>query len=223
MGILDRLSRLFKANVNDLISKAEDPSLIIEESLREMRDANKEARGQVADAMAQLEKLKREAELNRKQAEEYTAKATKALELGREDLAREALTRKQTAAQVADGFEKQVSTQQAMVDNLRDQLRTLDSKISEFEAKRELLQARQQTAKASQTMESIQGGFDKAAGAANAFEEMERKVEHMEDRAKASAAINKDNDLDSQLKDLGKASAVDDELAALKRKLGQDQ
>ncbi len=222
MSILDRLSRLIRANVNDLISKAEDPGKIIEQSLRDMRDAYTQARSEVADSMAQQSKLQREADTNRRLAQEYGTKAEDALRAGSEDLAREALRRKKNHQDLAAGFDAQLAQQSSMVDQLKTQLRALEAKIDEMESKKELLQARQKTAQASQTMERM-SGFDKSGGAMNAFEDMERKVSAMEDKAGAMRDLREDGDLDAQLSKLGRDRAIDDELAALKAKVQGEQ
>lgn len=219
MSILDRLSRLLRANVNDLISRAEDPNKIIEQALRDMRDAYAQARSEVADAMAQLSKLERERSTNTRLAQEYGEKAAEALKAGSEELAREALRRKKNHEDIAAGFAQQVTTQSSTVEQLKTQLRALEGKIDEFESKKELLQARSQTAKASQTLERM-SGFDKSGSAMDAFEEMERRVAQQEDRAGAMQSLREENDLDAQLKNLGRDKAIDDELEKLKAQLG---
>lgn len=143
MTILDRLSRLLRANVNDLISKAEDPEKIINQALLDMRSAYGEARSEVADAMTQVARLEREAGTNRKLSEEYNKKAEEALRGGSEDLAREALRRAQNHKDLARGFEDQIGVQRSTVDQLRTQLRALEAKIDEMESKKTLLAARQ--------------------------------------------------------------------------------
>lgn len=218
MSILDRLSRLLRANVNELISKAENPSVIIEQTLRDMRDAYNDARAEVAGAIAQQNKLEREASTNRKLAEEYSKKAEEALRGGSEELAREALRRKQNYLDLAAGFEAQFATSSSSVDQLKTQLRALEAKIDELESKKQLLQARQQTAQASETLEKV-SGFSKAGSAMSAFEEMERKVADQEDRARAMGQLRQEGDLDAQLANLGRDKAIDDELEALKRKV----
>ncbi len=219
MTILDRLSRLIRANVNDLISKAEDPDKIIEQSLRDMRDAYAQARAEVADAMAQNAKLEREMQSNGRLAQDYAGKAQEALKLGNEDLAREALRRKKNHEDLAAGFQDQLSRQSATVDQLKTQLRALEAKIDEFESKKELLQARSKTASASQTLERM-SGFDKSGGAMSAFEDMERKVAQQEDRAAAMGQLRQEGDLDAQLKNLGRDGEIDAELEAMKRQMG---
>lgn len=218
MSILDRLSRLLRANVNDLISKAEDPSKIIEQTLRDMRDAYSQARVEVAGTMAQQAKLEREVNTNRKLSEEYGMKAEEAMRGGNEDLAREALRRKQNHADVAAGFEDQLKLSTSQVDQLKTQLRALEAKIDEMESKQQLLLARHQTAKASETLEKV-SGFDKSGGAMSAFDDMERKVTAQEDKANAMHQLREEGDIDAQLASMGRGKALDDEFEALKRKV----
>ncbi len=218
MSIFDRLSRLLRANVNELISKAEDPSLIIEQTLRDMRDAYNDARAEVAGAIAHQNKLEREANTNRKLSEEYGKKAEEALRGGSEDLAREALRRKQNYLDLAAGFDAQFQTSSSTVDQLKTQLRALEAKIDELESKKQLLQARQQTAQASETLEKV-SGFDKAGSAMSAFDEMERKIADQEDKARAMGQLREEGDIDAQLSNLGRNKAIEDEFEALKRKV----
>ena len=220
MSILDRLSRLLRANVNDLISKAEDPAKIIDQALRDMRGAYSEARSEVADALAQAAKLEREANTNRTLAAEYEKKAEEALRGGSEDLAREALRRAQNHKDLAKGFDEQRERQTSTVDQLKTQLRALEAKIDEMQSKQTLLAARQKTAQAGATLEKV-SGFDKAGGAMDAFNDMEEKVAAMEDKNRAMGELRKEKDFDEQLKDLGRDKDVDDALAALKAKIGQ--
>ena len=222
MSIFDRLSRLIRANVNDMISKAEDPSLIIEQSLRDMRAAYTDARREVAEAMSQSTKLEREAKTNETLAEEYNKKAEKALRSGSEELIREALRRAQNHKDLAAGFQEQAGNQTATVDKLKTQLRALEAKIDEMESKKSLLAARQKTAQAGETLERM-SGFDQAGGAMDAFEEMERRVQGMEDRNQAMTELRTENDFDAQLANLGRDRELDDAMEALKRKVAGEQ
>ncbi|MFC6617677.1 PspA/IM30 family protein [Deinococcus radiophilus] len=220
MSIFDRLSRLIRANVNDMISQAEDPGLIIEQSLRDMRAAYTDARREVAEAMSQSTKLDREAKTNDTLAEEYNRKAEEALRGGNEELAREALRRSQNHKDLSAGFREQADSQTAVVDKLKTQLRALEAKIDEMESKKSLLAARQKTAQAGATLERM-SGFDQAGGAMEAFEDMERRVQGMEDQNQAMTELRTENDIDAQLANLGRDRELDEAMEALKRKVGQ--
>ncbi len=220
MSILDRLSMLLRANINDLISKAEDPQKIVEQAISDMRNAYAQARTEVSGAMAEVIKLDREVKENQSLGLEYKSKAEDALKAGRDDLAREALKRKKNFDDLSIAFAQQLDKQNAIVENLKTQLRALEGKIDEFENRQKLLQARQTVAQAGQTLDKV-SRFDKARGAGDAFERMENKVQGMEDQGTARAQLSKDGDLDAQLADLGRDKEIDDELAAMKQQLGQ--
>ena len=220
MSMLDRLSRLIRANINDLISQAEDPRKIIDQALDDMRNAYQQARTEVAGALAENVKLEREVKTNQSLGLEYKSKAEDALRGGRDDLAREALKRKKNFDDLAAGFAQQLEKQTATVEGLKTQLRALEAKIDELEGRKKLLQARQTVAQASETLDKV-SGFDKARGAQDAFDRMERKVQGLEDAATARHQLDDDADLDGQIADLGRDREVDDELAEMKRQLGQ--
>src|SRR4028118_745943 len=93
MGIFDRVSALFKSNVNDLISKAEDPEKMLEQILVDMRGQLVKAKQQVASAIADEKRLRDQADAEYKQAQEWEQRAMLALGEGREDLAKQALVR----------------------------------------------------------------------------------------------------------------------------------
>ncbi|GEM87329.1 PspA/IM30 family protein [Meiothermus granaticius] len=220
MGILDRLSRLIRANLNDLIKRAEDPEKIIAQALEDMRSALRDARMEVAEAMAQLAKLKRDQQSYADQVSAWEEKATEALKAGKEDLAREALKRKAQAQSLADGFNQQVTQQQAIVDQLTTQLKALEGKIQEAESKQALLVARQKGVQAAEAVRRMDSKFD-ANPAVGAFQEMEQRIQAMEDKHAALSQMDKD-DIDKQLEALNLDKGVDDDLARLKKQLGME-
>ncbi|MDX2004563.1 MAG: PspA/IM30 family protein [Meiothermus sp.] len=218
MGIIDRLSRLIRANINDLIKKAEDPEKIIEQALEDMRATLRDARMEVAEAMAELKKLQRDQQSYAEQVSGWENKAGEALRQGREDLAREALKRKAQAQNLGDGFAQQVGQQQQMVDNLTTQLKALESKIQESEAKKALLIARKKGVEAAETVRRFESKVD-AHSAVEAFSDMEDRIEAMEDKHAALSDMDK-NDIDKELDSLSTDKGVEDDLARLKREMG---
>jgi len=134
MNLLDRMGRLIRANLNDLLRRAEDPEKILEQALWDMKEALKEAREQVAAAMAEAKRLEREVESHEQEALLWEEKAKEALGAGREDLAREALRRKKRALDLAAGFKHQLEEQKTLTDRLMTQLKALEAKMDEAEA-----------------------------------------------------------------------------------------
>ena len=218
MGILERLSRLVRANLNDLIRRAEDPEKIIEQALEDMRATLRTARMEVAEAMAELKRLEREQQNYAEQARAWEQKAAEALKSQREDLAREALKRKQQVHALSHGFAQQVAQQQTLVSQLTTQLKALEGKIQEAEAKKALLLARKKGVEAAEAVRKFGSKVD-AHAAVQAFEEMERRIEAMEDKHAALLELDR-NDVERALESLGSDREVEEELARLKRELG---
>jgi phage shock protein A len=219
MNLLDRISRLIRANLNDLLRRAEDPEKIIEQAVLDMKEALKEAREQVAAAMAEAKRLEREVESHLKEAALWEEKAKEALKAGREDLAKEALRRRKRALDLAEGFKAQLEEQKGLTDRLMTQLKALEAKIDEAEARKKLLMARKkgvEAAEAVRRMESQLGGHP----ALEAFEEMEARILAMEDRHEALKELD-GQDLDKELSALSADKEVEEELLRLKRELGQ--
>jgi len=218
MGILDRLSRLIRANINDLIRRAEDPEKIIEQALEDMRNTLRDARMEVAEAMAEQKKLERDQQSYADQISGWENKAAEALKAGREDLAREALKRKGQAQSLADGFAQQVAKQNDMISQLTTQLKALEGKIQEAEAKKALLIARKKGVEAAETVRRFESKVD-THGAVEAFDDMEQRIQAMEDKHAALAQMDK-SDIDKELESLTPDKNVEDDLARLKKQIG---
>ena len=222
MAIFDRIGTILRANINDLLSRAEDPEKIINQTLMDMRQAQYEARMEVAQAIAEGKKLERDYQANEKEAGTWMVKAEQALKQEREDLAREALRRKTASEDLAEGLKEQLDGHNNMVEKLKTQLRALDAKIGEAERKRQLLIARQKRVEAQQ---SLSGALEKTdtQKAFEAFDRMEGKVAAMEDKLAADEELTQELSLDEEFAALESDTRVEDELAALKKRLGSGE
>lgn len=216
MGLWDRISRLVKSNINDAIDKAEDPEKMVQQIVVELNEDLMQVRSQVASSIAIEKQLYQKFTQAQSEADKWQAKAELAVDKGEDELAREALKRKNTFQQTADGLKEQWHAQKASVSGLKDNLMKLESKISEAQTKKDLLIARHRRAEAEKR---IQTSLSKNAGSTSlaAFERMEQKVLEGETKAQALAELNTDS-LDSKFEALGTGGAVDDELAMLKAK-----
>jgi phage shock protein A len=219
MNLLDRISRLIRANLNDLLRRAEDPEKIIEQALLDMKKALQEAREQVAAAMAEAKRLEREVESHLKEAALWEEKAKEALKAGREDLAKEALRRRKRALDLAEGFKAQLEEQKGLTDRLMTQLKALEAKIDESEARKKLLLARKKGVEAAEAVRRMESRLERHP-ALEAFEEMEARILAMEDRHEALKELD-GQDLDKELSALSADKEVEEELLRLKRELGQ--
>ncbi len=216
MAILDRIGTILRANLNDLLSRAEDPEKILNQTILDMREAQYQARMETAEAIAEGRKLERDVNEQREQAQNWLQKAESALDAEREDLAREALKRKRSAEDLAGALQEQLDAHQAMIERLKTQLKALDAKIDEAERKRRALLARQKTTDANRSVRAAMGAAN-ADKAFQAFNRMEQKIQHEEDKLSAEESLSRDlGEIDpfEELEDEG----IEDELKALKAK-----
>lgn len=218
MGLLDRLWRVIRANLNSLLSSAEDPEKILEQAVMDMQNDFIQLRQAVAQALATQKRTERQQAQAQTNAEEWYRRAQLALQKGDETLAREALSRRKSFQDTADALKAQIDQQSAVVVKLKDNMRVLEGKLSEAKTKRDMYIARARSAKASQQLNEMLGRVG-TQDAMAAFERMEEKVLQMEARAEATAELNEGDDVEKQFKALESGGNVDAELAALKAQL----
>jgi len=217
MGLFDRLSRVVRANLNDLVSKAEDPEKILEQAITDMNEDLVQLRQAVARAIATQKKTEQLYNKNQSEANTWQQRAQLALQKGDETLAREALSRKKTNTETAGTLKTQLDQQVVQVDTLKRNLIALESKISEAKTKKDMLKARVSAAKANEQLQGAIGRLG-TSSAMGAFERMEEKVLEMEARGQAIGELG-GNDLENQFAKLESGNDVDDELAAMKAQL----
>lgn len=218
MGILDRMSRLIRANINDLLDRAEDPEKMLNELLREM-DANiREARTQVANMIAQEKELEADQREASRDAREWERRAEMAVTAGKDDLAREALRRRRDAESIAGVYAGQLASQQEMVERLKGQLRMLEAKYNEAESKRSVLIARHRATQAqkqiTETLTSLPG-----LDSHSELERMERKIRQDESRAAAMVELQSE-DVSYQFHELDRDMDLEADLLAIKARVG---
>jgi phage shock protein A len=214
MGLLDRVSTLIRANLNDVLDRAEDPEKIIRQLLIDMNNQLLQVKTQVAASIADERRLYQRFQENQQKADEWQRKAELAVDKNNDDLAREALARRNSFKESADGFQQQWQEQSAQVAQLKDALHQLERKIQEAEAKKDLLIARSRRAKAETNIRETLAGVGRSSAAAE-FERMEERVSDQEARAKAAGELSGDT-LEAQFAALEQGSSLDAELAALK-------
>lgn len=205
MGIFERLKTVISSNINDLINKAENPEKMLNQLVVDMNEQMIESKKAVAMAIADEKKLEREAGENKALAADWEKKAAMAVRAGRDDLAKEALLRKQEY----DGYAKQLTTQweaqKVSVEKLKESLRQLQNKIDEASRKKNILVARAKRAEAqekiNQTMSSISGN----KSAFDTFDRMSKKVDEIEARA----------DANKELEDMSSGASLEKQFEAL--------
>ena len=224
MGIFSRLGTLIKSNINDLITKAEDPEKMLSQVLLEMQQQLMEAKKAVAIAIADEKKLQKQYTAETDKSKEWERKAMVAVRAGDDNLARQALGRKQEHEQIATQFQQQWIAQKQAVEKLKDALRLLNNKIEEAKRKKNILIARKKRAEAQQQIANTMQGLGDTS-AFDTFDRMAERIQLMEAEAEAGAELAGElsgDTLESKFLQLeqGGAGTEDDALAELKAKMG---
>src|ERR1700730_15134482 len=159
MGLLERVGTLIRANLNDMIDRAEDPEKMIKQVILDMENQYLQVKTQVAVSIADQHMLEKKLKENEDTGNDWMRKAERAVDKGEDELARRALDPYQTALRFAHSFGEQVDDQTAQVETPKGALQKLEQKLDEAKSKRELLLARQRRS----------GAFGKAGPAAGAI------------------------------------------------------
>jgi phage shock protein A len=216
MGLFDRIGRVVKANVNSLISSAEDPERILEQTVMEMQHDLIQLRQAVAQAIATQKRTERQAGQAQATAEEWYRRAQLALQKGEENLAKEALTRRKSYQDTATALNDQIQQQSGIVSQLKQNMVKLESKLADARTKKDMYIARARSAKASEKLNEMMGRMG-TGNASSAFERMEEKVLQMEARSEAIAELGSGDAIERQFRELESSDpSVDEELAAMK-------
>ncbi len=205
MGVFDRLKTVISSNINDMIAKAENPEKMLNQLVIDMNQQMIDSKKSVAMAIADEKKLERELIEQKRQADEWERKAVIAVKAGRDDLAKEALVRKQEAENYYLQLKPQWEGQKESVEKLKDTLRQLQNKIDEASRKKNILVARAKRAEAQQKIQSTLTSVSGNSSAFDTFDRMSKKVDELEARADASV----------ELADLSKSSSLEKEFAQL--------
>lgn len=222
MGMFKRLADLIKSNLNDLISRSEDPEKMLNQIVDDMTTQLAEAKRQVASSIADEKRLAKQVEQESTNAAEWERRAMLAVRSGDDALAKEALARKKEHQTLAEQFQDQWQKQKQAVEQLKLALRALNNKIEEAKRKKNLLIARKKRAEAQKAIQETMTGL-KNASAFETFDRMAGRIEQMEAEAEAHAELNEEASGDTlahKFRELEVTKGADEDLTALKRKMG---
>jgi phage shock protein A len=222
MGIFSRLAQLIKSNLNDLISRSEDPEKMLNQVVLDMNNQLVEAKKQVAASIADEKRLAKQLEAEGANAAEWERRAMMALRAGNEDLAKEALARKREHEELVATFKDQWTKQKTSVDQLKKALRLLNEKIEEAKRKKNVLIARKKRAEAQKAIQETMSGL-RDQSAFETFDRMSQKIDQIEAEAEAQSDLAEEYSgdvLQSQFQQLERKHSGEEDLVALKRKMG---
>ncbi len=214
MALLERVSTLIRANLNDLIDQAEDPEKMLKQLILDMQNQLLQVKTQVAIAIADQHLLTKKKKENEEKAVDWRRKAELAVDKQHEDLARAAIERSLTFDRLASSFDQQIGDQTVQVDNLKSALHKLDSKLDEARSRCDLLISQHRRARA---MNKAGEARLQLAGDENgaAFDRMSRKVMHDEAVSQATAEILTDS-VEDRFAKLEKEDEIEKVLAEIK-------
>ncbi|MBE9076678.1 PspA/IM30 family protein [Romeria aff. gracilis LEGE 07310] len=219
MGLLDRFFRTARAQLNSLVSGAEDPEKVLQQTVTDMQNDLIQLRQAVAQAIATQKRTERQCDQARSTAEEWYRRAELALQKGDETAAREALTRRQAYAGQANAMDQQMQEQTRVVTELKQNMRSLEAKIAETRTKKDMYIARARSAQASQRINEMIGQVG-TQGAMGAFEQMEERILELEAQSEAVAELAAGDPLEAKFAELeGQPSSIDSQLAELKSQI----
>ena len=222
MGFLGRLAQLIKSNLNDLINKSEDPEKMLNQVIVDMSQQLIEAKKQVAVAIADEKRLYKQFGAEAKKSQDWEQKAMLAVRSGDDALAKEALLRKKEHDSIAAQYQEQWERQKTLTDQLKTALKALNAKIGEAQRKKNVLIARKRRADAMKSIQETMSGLSDAS-AFETFDRMAEQIDQMEAEAEAGAEVAEQytgDILKHRFSELEATAGADQELEALKRKMG---
>lgn len=218
MGILDRIGLIVRSNVNSVLEKSSNPEADLNLFMNDMRDGIKQVEGEIYNAVAREKMFEMNATDQRRKAQEWDAKAQTAVRAGRDDLATEALRQKLAVEQEAERLEEQARDQKGQTAQLRSQMEELKRKFADTEQNKGNLIARYNMLKYG---EKVMGTKDPATGLPNSdYDRMQQKILAQEARAEMDADQYRGAVAEAELNKMQTEATLDDELAALKQRMG---
>jgi len=218
MGLLERVSTLIRANMNDMIDRAEDPEKLIKQIILDMDNQYLQVKTQVAVSIADQHMLEKKLRENEDAGRDLMRKAELAVEKQQDDLARAALDRYQTSQRLALSYREQVDDQKLQVETLKNALIKLEQKLDEAKAKRDLFLARHRRGLALGRAARAQSAFGDNSKSAT-FDRLKDRVNHTEAIASAEVELLSEN-VGDRLDRLDRDTEVERLLADLKSKHG---
>jgi phage shock protein A len=217
--MFDRLAQIIRAAFNQLLGKVEDPAMMLEQTYNDLNNNVIQVRQAVATAIAAEKQLELQLQKNKDQAATWQNRAAMAVQQNNDELARQALQRKQQYATAASDLEGQLKAQKESTNSLRQRLTELESELSKTQTKKNMLIARDKAAKATMKANEVLSKTT-TNGALNVMDRMEQKIQEREAQAAALGELSGDS-LDKQFKNFEGQSDLEMELLALKGSLGK--
>ena len=229
-SILSRFTSIIKANINELLDKAEDPEKMVDQYLRELSEDLAEVKEATAGVMAEEKRCQRALRENEDKADHYEGLAKAALRQGNEDDARAFLAKKETLSGEHEGLKAAYDAAHDNADKMRKMHDKLVDDIEQLNARKNTIKAKAAVAKTQDRVTELTSGVGKGRGsdARAAFDRMEAKADEMLDRSNARVELNEEPEdrtakLEAKYAAAGVNARIDDELERLKAEIDGEQ
>lgn len=222
MAIFERISDLVRANINDLIDKAEDPEKMVKQIIIDMEEQLRKSTQSLGTAMGSLNSVKKQLENAKEQSNNWQSKAKMCLEQGNEELAKQALENKVKQDKLVEEYQEMVDSMEKQVSDIKAQIDVLKQKLEEARSKQGMLVARNQMADAKAQMAKSLGNMD-SNSAFSKMDKMEEKIERKEAQANALSDVSgaQESETDPFAK-MDRDNAVNEELEKLKNEMNNN-
>ena len=225
MGIFSRLTDIVNSNINSILDRAQDPEKIIRLIIQEMEDTLVEVRSGAVRTIAEKKELERRLETLRQERQDWERRAEFAITKGREDLAKGALLAKARVVQTIETLERQLAQMSDALEKQNQDIGKLQAKLADAKAREKVIVARQKSAsgrlkiRAKLYDERITDAFARFEQVERSLDELEGKVEAY-DLGRGGEGRPAGKSLGEELAGLEAEAGVEEELAALKKRLG---
>ena len=222
MAILERVSDLLRANINDLIDKAENPEKMVKQIIIDMEEQLKKATQGLGTAMGSLNQVKKQLETAQEQSNVWQSKAKTCLEQGNEELAKQALENKVKQDKMVVQYQEMTTSMESQVNEIKSQIDILKQKLDEARSKQAMLVARSQMADAKSQMAKTLGNMDSKSAFAK-MDKMEQKIEQKEAQANAYSEVSGVQESENDpFEQMDKENSVNAELEKLKQEMNNN-
>lgn len=218
MGMFSRMSDIVQANLNAILDKAEDPAKVVKLLIQEMEETLVEVRSVAATNLAEKKHLQRQVDKLEDQVNSWQAKAALAVEKDREELARAALVEKHNSQQKLTALTAEQTTVDECLRKLQEDMGKLQDKLAEARIKQKSILIRERSVSARLTVKNKVHSV-KIDDAIIRFEQYERRIDDLESQVDAYDLVNESQGLHAQFNQLESESQIDQELAALRKKV----
>lgn len=219
MAIFQRLGDLIKANINDLLDRAENPEKMVKQIIIDMNEELEKCTSALGQAMGSQRMMKKNMDAALSESASWEGKAKMALQSGNADLAKQALERKVTADKNAEQYKQMYDQATANVDKIKGQVDALKMKLDEAKSRQSMMIARSKMADAQKSMAKSLGNMD-SDSAFSKLDKMEEKIAEKEAQADAFSDLAGVSNEPDPFAKMESDNAVDAELERLKKEMG---